>query len=70
MPAIRLDIQDAAELTEMLQFIKDWITGSDDAKASFAHFVGSPGYDVADLCADIDKFAFLLGGNDGEHLLT
>jgi hypothetical protein len=43
---------------------------SDDAKASFAHFVGSPGYDVADLCADIGKFAFLLGGNDGEHLLA
>jgi hypothetical protein len=42
MPAIRLDIQDPVELTEMLQFIKDWITGSDDAEASFAHFVGSP----------------------------
>jgi len=25
---------------------------------------------TAGLCADIDKFAFLLGGSDGEHLVT
>jgi hypothetical protein len=35
-----------------------------------AEFVGSPGYDAADLCTDIERFRFLLGGNDGEHLLA
>jgi hypothetical protein len=27
-------------------------------------------YDAADLCADIERFSFLLGGNGGEHLLA
>ena len=27
-------------------------------------------YDAADLCADIERFSFFLGGNDGEHLLA
>lgn len=70
MPAIRLDIADAIELTELLQFVKEWLTTDDKAKASFARFVGSPGYDAADLCADIERLSFLLGGNDGEHLLA
>jgi hypothetical protein len=70
MPAIRLDIADAIELTELLQFVKEWLATDDKAKASFARFVGSPGYDAADLCAGIGRLSFLLGGNDGEHLLA
>jgi hypothetical protein len=35
-----------------------------------AEFVEGPGYDAADLCTDIERFSFLLGGNDGEHLLA
>ncbi|SEH03063.1 hypothetical protein SAMN05444920_13272 [Nonomuraea solani] len=54
----------------MLEFIKDWLTTDDQAKARFAQFVGCPGYDAADLCADADRFLFLLGGNDGEYLFS
>jgi hypothetical protein len=36
MSTIRLDTQDAIELAGMLQFIKDWLTTSDDVKAAFA----------------------------------
>ena len=42
MPTIRLDAADAAELTELLQFIKEWLTTDNKAKASFAQFIGSP----------------------------
>jgi hypothetical protein len=70
MPAIPLDTADAIELTEILQFVKEWLTTDSEARASFARFVGTPGYDAADLCADIDRLSFLLGGNDGEHLLA
>jgi hypothetical protein len=70
MPTTRLDTADAVELTELLQFVREWLTTDNGAKASSARFVGSPGYDAADLCADIDRLSFLLGGNDGEHLLA
>ena len=70
MPTTWLDTADAVELAELLQFVKEWLTTSNDARASFARFVGTPGYDAAALCADIDRLSFLLGGNDGEHLLA
>lgn len=70
MPTIRLDTADAIELTELLQFVKEWLTTDNKAKASFAQFVGSHSCDAADLCTDIERFSFLLGGNDGEHLLA
>jgi hypothetical protein len=69
MPTTRLDTADAIELTELLQFVKEWLTSDNEAKASFARFVGNPCYNAAGLCADIERFSFLLGGNDGEHLL-
>lgn len=70
MSTIRLATEDAVELAELLQFIKDWITTDDQTKASLAGFVGTAGYDAADLGTDIDRFVFLLGGNNGEHLLA
>jgi hypothetical protein len=70
MSTIRLATEDAVELAELLQFVKDWITADDQAKVSFAGFVGTSGYDAADLSSDIDRFIFLLGGDDGEHLLA
>jgi hypothetical protein len=70
MPTTQLDTADAVELAELLQFVKEWLTTDNDARASFAKFVGTPGYDAAGLCADIDRLSFLLGGNDGEHLLA
>lgn len=70
MPTTRLDTADAIELTEFLQFVKEWLTADNEARASFARFVASPGYDAAGLCTDIERLSFLLGGNDGEHLLA
>lgn len=70
MPTTQFDTADAVELTELLQFAKEWLTTSNDARASFARFIATPGYDAAGPCADIDRLSFLLGGNDGEHLLA
>ena len=69
MPEVRLDATDAAELTEMLQFISQWLA-QDPARlgASLAEFVGHPAYDPAQLRSDLERFAFLLGGSDGEQL--
>jgi hypothetical protein len=55
MSAIRLDTADATELTELLQFVKEWLTADNEARASFARFVGSPGYDADDLCTDMER---------------
>jgi hypothetical protein len=34
--------------------------------ASLGRFVGSEGYDVSELRADLARFVFLLGGDDGQ----
>jgi hypothetical protein len=69
MPEVRLDLADAAELAEMLQFLSQWLT-RDPARlaASLEEFVGHPAYNVAELRQDLDRFVFLLGGDDGEAL--
>lgn len=68
VPDIRLALTDAIELAEILQFINDWLATHPDAQNSFADFVGHPAYWANDLRTDLDRFIFLLGGNDGEHL--
>ena len=69
MPAVTLDVSDAAELAELLQFLRDWFTADHEPlQASLHAFVGSHGYDLDQLAADLDRFTFLLGGNDGEPL--
>ncbi len=35
-----------------------------------AHHIGHPAYGIPQLRDDLDRFIFLLGGNDGEHLIT
>ena len=69
MPEVRLDLADAAELAELLQFLSQWLT-RDPARlaASLEEFVGHPAYNVAELRQDLDRFVFLLGGDDGEAL--
>ena len=69
MPGISIDTSDAIELTELLQFLAGWIT-SDRARleASLLGYVGDPAYGTIDLQQDLHRFAFLLGGNDGEPL--
>lgn len=69
MPEVKLDATDAAELAQILQFLSQWLT-RDPAHlgASLAAFVGHPAYGPGELRTDLERFAFLLGGNDGEEL--
>jgi hypothetical protein len=70
MPQITLDMSDAAELAETLAFLTSWLTGTQKQTLadSFAVFVGHPAYTTNALCADLHRFAFLLGETDGEEL--
>jgi hypothetical protein len=69
MPDVKLDAADAAELAEMLQFLDSWLA-RDPASlaASLEQFVGHPAYGLPQLRQDLERFVFLLGGNDGEQL--
>jgi hypothetical protein len=70
MPAITLDLADAAELAETLTFLASWLSGSQKQALadSFTAFVGHPAYNTDALCADLHRFVFLLGISDGEEL--
>ena len=69
MPEVRLDAVDAAELAEMLQFLTGWLARDPSRLAhSLEEFAGHPAYGIAQLRQDLDRFIFLLGGNDGEPL--
>jgi hypothetical protein len=69
VPEVKLDAADAAELAQMLQFLSGWLA-RDPARlaASPADFVGHPAYGIPQLHPDLERFAFLLGGSDGEPL--
>jgi hypothetical protein len=69
VPEMKLDVVDAAELAELLQFLSQWLA-RDPARLgdSLAQFVGHPAYGTAQLRQDLDRFVFLLGGDDGEAL--
>ncbi len=70
MPQISLDLADAAELAEMLTFLADWLAGSQKQALadSLTAFAGHPACNTQILCADMHRFAFLLGVSDGEEL--
>jgi hypothetical protein len=69
MPDMTLDTSDAAELTELLHFLTDWlVVDHHHHQESLTRFVGGRGYDVDQLGNDLLRFAFLLHGNDGEGL--
>ena len=69
MPTVSLEAVEAAELAELLRFVRVWLTTDHDLlDASFRRLVGQPGYDVARLRRDPDRFTFLLGADDGEEL--
>jgi hypothetical protein len=70
MPGITLDLADAAELAETLTFLAEWLSGSQKQTlaSSFTAFVGHPAYNTGTLCADLHRFAFLLGAGDGEEV--
>jgi hypothetical protein len=63
-----LSDDDAVELAELLEFIHDWTSYIPATLTeSLARFVGGDGYSLADLRADLGRFAFLVGG-DSERL--
>src|SRR5205085_5825833 len=66
MPQISLDLTDAAELGQLLEFLNDWL-GADRPvlEGSLGRFVGRAGYDLEQLHADLHRFAFLIGDTDG-----
>ena len=64
MPSTRIDTTDLVEFVEILGLLRDWFT-RDPAPLdrSLVAFVGSPGYDLEALVADLDRF---LLGDDAE----
>jgi hypothetical protein len=69
VPGITLDPADTAELAELLQFLADWLGARNGhLDASLRAFTGNDAYDAQHLRAGLDRFTFLLGGNDGEQL--
>jgi len=64
-----LDPADAAELAELLQFLASW-AASDPSRlgASLQAHTGHHAYGTQQLQGDLHRFAFPLGGNDGEPL--
>ena len=51
-------------------FLARWLSGSQKPVLtdSLATYVGHPAYTTSNLCADLHRFAFLLGASDGEEL--
>jgi hypothetical protein len=65
MPDVKLDAAEAADLAELLQFLSGWLAR---LAASLERFAGHPAYGIEQLHQDLERFAFLLGGSDGEPL--
>ena len=69
LPVTALDVVDAAELAELLQFLSGRITATPARLApSLLAFAGHPAYGLDALGSDLDRFTFFPGGNDGEPL--
>jgi len=60
MPAVNLPLDDAAELADLLHFLKDWID-ADEAHLDplLTRFVGN-GYTLIDLRVDLIRLAGLI----------
>jgi hypothetical protein len=71
MPNLSLDLSEATELAELLQFPRDRpTTDHEHLDASLIRFVGHPSYNANQQRLDLNRFTFLLGGNDGEPLFN
>ena len=56
---------------QLLQFLDDWLAaGHGKVNASLTRFVGCEAYGAESLRNDLARFTFLLGGSDGEGLLS
>lgn len=66
-PLTRIEI---TELGEILQLVADWFHHDPTVlNQSLLHYIGHPAYDLEQLHADLDRYAFLLGANDGKNRL-
>jgi hypothetical protein len=64
-----LDPADVMELTQLLQLIAGWLDADPQRLVpSLLDYIGHPAYGLHDLHTDLDRFTFLLGGDDGESL--
>ncbi|MGH3517379.1 MAG: hypothetical protein ACRDQ7_08175 [Haloechinothrix sp.] len=67
---VRLALADAAELADLLEFLRDWLTSSQDSEtlaASLDRFPGSAGTDTSPaLQLALNRFASLLTPTAGE----
>ena len=53
----------------MLQFLSQWLArDSGPLSASLVQFAGHPAYGITQPRDDLERFAFLLAGSDGEQL--
>jgi hypothetical protein len=54
----------------MLTFLAGWLTGSQKQApaGSLAAFTGHTAYNADTICADLHRFAFLLGASNGGEL--
>jgi hypothetical protein len=70
MAEIRIQLDDAVELAELLTFLADWLSGShrQTLADSLTTHVGHHALGVDELAADLHRFVFLLGLSDGEQL--
>ena len=67
MSGVTLAPDHAIELTELLEFLNGWLTSDHDhLNASLLRYVGHPAYDINRLKADLARYVFLLGDDDGE----
>ncbi len=64
-----LDVGDAVELGELLEFLGRWAACDGYLDASLRRFVGCVGYGIDELQADLSRFALLLGVCEEELLL-
>jgi hypothetical protein len=65
VPDVRLAASDATELTELLNFLIDWINSDGQhLSASLQRFVGNSAYGTAALQTDLARLQFLLGGDE------
>lgn len=71
-PRMEIDALVGVELGEMLEFLHDWLGGQEAAlfDASLRQFVGTDGFDLEDLRAEMAGFAAHLIGTDGDLLLN
>lgn len=61
-PGVHLAAEDVAELADLHEFLREWLTRP-DAVVAFDQFVGN-GFDAAEMHVDLARFVRLLTGAD------